>query len=76
MEVILGGGDELSAHPCRLLDVSKSGYRVGLKPMPQLESGSEIILKLTDGTRQRVHVCWVSGYEAGLKLIPRDRRGQ
>ena len=55
------------------LDVSKSGYRIGLKPMPHIENGSEIILELTDGTRQRVSVCWVSDYEVGLNVIPPDQ---
>lgn len=71
MHIILG--EEQIAHPCRLLDVSKSGYRIGLKPMPHIENGSEIILELTDGTRQRVSVCWVSDYEVGLNVIPPDQ---
>ena len=67
-DVILGD-DEQNVYPCKILDASNSGYRIGLKPMPKLEVGSEIILEHTDKTRQRVCVCWVAAHEVGLKLM-------
>ncbi|HTJ89860.1 MAG TPA: hypothetical protein VL356_06750 [Acidocella sp.] len=65
---ILLGDDERNVHPCKVLDASDSGYRISLKPMPKLEVGSEILLEHSDKSRQRLAVCWVSDYEAGLKV--------
>ena len=59
--------------PCKILDASNSGFRIALKPMPKLEIGDEIILEHTDGTQQRVCVCWVSAHEVGLKVVAPDQ---
>ena len=65
---IILGDVERNVYPCKVLDASDSGYRISLKPMPKLEVGSEILLEHSDKSRQRLAVCWVSEYEAGLKL--------
>ena len=66
--VILGAG-EPTVHPCKILNASDHGYCVSLNPMPKLEIGDELILEHTDRTQCRVRVCWMSTYEAGLKVV-------
>ena len=66
---ILLGDNEENAYPCKILDASNSGFRIAIKPMPKLEIGSEVVLEHTDKTRQRLSVCWLSAYEAGLKAV-------
>jgi hypothetical protein len=70
---VILGGDEERVQPCKILDASNSGFRIALKPMPKLEIGDEIILEHTDGTQQRVCVCWVSAHEVGLKVVAPDQ---
>jgi hypothetical protein len=57
-----------SAHHCKILDASDSGYRIGLTPMPKLEIGSEVTLEYTDKTRKKFYVRWVTVHEVGLQL--------
>ena len=70
---VILGGEEGRGSTCKILDASNSGFRIALKPMPKLEIGDEIILEHTDGTRQRVCVCWVSAHEVGLKVVAPDK---
>ena len=66
--MILGEEENEIAHPCKILDASDSGYRIGLKPMPKLEIGSEVTLEYTDKTRQKFCVRWVTAHEVGLQM--------
>jgi hypothetical protein len=66
--MILGEEENESTHPCKILDASDSGYRIGLKPMPKLEIGSEVTLEYTDKTRKKFCVRWVTAHEVGLQM--------
>jgi hypothetical protein len=66
--MILGEEGNESTHPCKILDASNSGYRIGLNPMPKLEVGTEVTLEYTDKTRKKFCVRWVTIDEVGLQL--------
>ena len=66
--MILGEEENESSHPCKILDASDSGYRIGLRPMPKLDVGNEVTLEYTDKTRKKFCVRWVTAYEVGLQI--------
>ncbi|WP_325396876.1 hypothetical protein [Acidocella sp.] len=63
------GEDEQSSYPCKILDASDNGYRIGLRPMPTLTVGNEVTLEYTDKTRRKFYIRWIAAHEIGLQAV-------